>query len=154
LTRPFAFPFKRLIAMMCMALAVMLSGQTFISLMDRIEHTHDHQHFANPLAGGVEYSDHANRSHHHDGGQPAYEGSRGPAHQHVHDQAAAKASTPEPTADHQHSDATVLYLAAQDFILPDCPVPTELCGTLTPKLASFSPRGPDHPPKTDLQRRL
>jgi len=38
-----------------MAMAVMLSGQTYIALMDRIEHAHHHVHFANPLAGAVEF---------------------------------------------------------------------------------------------------
>ena len=46
-------PLRKAVAVLCMALAVMLSGQAYISLMDRIEHAHHHAHFANPLAGEV-----------------------------------------------------------------------------------------------------
>src|SRR5262249_22739795 len=72
--------FRRTIALICMALAVMLSGQAYISLMDQVEHAHHHAHFANPLAGGVicatattcghHHDDHVQQaSHHHDDGQ-------------------------------------------------------------------------------------
>ena len=48
-------PLRRAIAILCMAIAVMLSGQSYISLMDRIDHAHHHVHFANPLAGDVAF---------------------------------------------------------------------------------------------------
>ncbi len=131
-----------------MALAAMLSGQTYISLLDRIDHAHHHAHFANPLAGDVEYSavDHDSSAHHHDDeGQDIADhhadGSAGQHHSH------------DP-ADHQHGDAAIVFLAAQNFVLGICPVPALRCETASPKIVSFNPRGPDHPPKTSLEIRV
>lgn len=141
--------FRRAVAVLCMALAVMLSGQTFISLMDRIDHAHHHAHFANPLAGGVEYSaadhDSSGHPHHHnaaqDGGDSHAPGSAG--HHHSHD-----------PADHQHGDAAIVFLAAKSFVLVLCPTAALRCEAAPPKIVSFSPRGPDHPPKLSLEIRV
>jgi len=80
-----------------MALAVMLSGQTYIALMDRIEHAHHHVHFANPLAGDVQFcvGDHDQcgmHPRHHD------DGSGAPADHHSHD-----------PINHQHGDPAIVF---------------------------------------------
>jgi len=141
--------FRRTIALICMALAVMLSGQAYISLMDQVEHAHHHAHFANPLAGGVicatattcghHHDDHVQQaSHHHDDGQ------RGSHHHH-------DAQGP---ADHQHGDATILSLAAQSFVLSLCPITAERCSSAPVRFVSVTPLGPDHPPKPGLEIRV
>src|SRR5262249_145158 len=101
------------VAVLCMALAVMLSGQSYISLMDRIEHAHHHAHFANPLAGGLAscVGDHDACGHHHDGTADA-------SHHHSHGSPGHQSGTTE----HQHGDAAVMFLAAQSFVLAICPV--------------------------------
>jgi hypothetical protein len=133
-----------------MALAVMLSGQTYISLKDRIEHAHHHAHFANPLAGDVEFvaADHHTSGHHghHDGTQGAAE--------HHHDHGTAGQHHSHDPADHQHGDASIVFLAAQIFVLTVCPLTAARCDTSLPALVSFSPRGPDHPPKPGLEIRV
>jgi hypothetical protein len=132
-----------------MALAFLLSGQTYISLMDRIDHAHHHAHFANPLAGDVAYTtvDHEPSDYHHHAGKQVGildHHAKGSADHH-------HASGP---ADHQHGDATILFLAASSFVLALCPVPTLRCEALSPTMVSFSPRGPDHPPKANLEIRV
>ena len=129
---------RRSVAVMCMALAVMLSGQTYISLMDRIDHAHNHVHFANPLAGDVQFcgGDHdscgAHHHHQHDGGSA-----------HHHDSSGGDPG-------HQHGDIGIVFLAAQNFVFPICNVPASRCESEPRTLASISPRGPDHPPKSSL----
>lgn len=150
LSRQSLVPFRRAVAILCMALAAMLSGQTYISLMDRIDHAQNHAHFANPLAGDVAYSSasHASPSHRHDGHEP-----QKTAHHHEH--GSAGHSHPHGgTADHQHGDAAIVFLAAQSFVLTACPLPALRCDTASAKLVSFNPRGPDHPPKTGLEIRV
>lgn len=133
---------RKSVAVLCMALAVMLSGQSYISLMDRIEHAHHHAHFANPLAGEVAFclGDHDACGHHHHGGADD-------AHHHSHGGTSG-------TTEHQHGDAAIMFLAAQSFVLSLCPVPSPRCELEPPTLASFHPRGPDHPPKADLEARV
>jgi len=138
LSRQSFVPLRRAVAILCMALAVMLSGQAYISLMDRIDHAHHHLHFANALAGDVQFcgGDHDQcgaHHHHHDGDNAAgHHHSNGPA-------------------DHQHGDAAIVFLAAHSFVFAICPVEAARCETELPALASISPRGPDHPPKYDLE---
>ena len=126
---------------MCMALAVMLSGQTYISLMDRIDHVHGHVHFANPLAGDVQFctGDHdqcgAHHHHHHADGKAG------------HDHSGTDSG-------HQHGDAGIVFLAAQNFVFPICAVPASRCESEPRTLVSISPRGPDHPPKASLLIRV
>jgi len=133
-----------MVALLCVALAVMLSGQSYISLMDRIEHAHHHAHFANPLAGDVAISlgDHDASGHHHH-----HDGSGDASHQHAHGGASG-------TTEHQHGDAAIMFLAAQSFVLSLCPIPSQRCELEPPTLASFHPRGPDHPPKSVLELRV
>lgn len=138
-------PLRKAVAVLCMALAVMLSGQAYISLMDRIEHAHHHAHFANPLAGEVGscVGGHDACAHHHDGAQ-------GTSHHHSH----GSTSHDSGTSEHQHGDAAVMFLAAQSFVLAISPVPSPRCELEPPTLVSFHPRGPDHPPKTVLEVRV
>jgi hypothetical protein len=110
-----------------MALAVMLSGQAYISLMDRIDHAHHHAHFPNVLAGDLQYcGGGGGQCDHHDHGTHGKIG-------------------------HNHGDAAIVFLAAQSFIFSICPLPALRCESTAPKLVSFSPRGPDHPPKYNLE---
>ena len=130
---------RRSVAMVCMALAVMLSGQTYISLMDRIDHAHHHVHFANPLAGDVQFCvgghDQCGAHHHHHDGA----GSDG----HHHDSSGADPG-------HQHGDIGIVFLAAQNFVFPICAAPASRCESEARTLVSINPRGPDHPPKISL----
>jgi len=134
-----------------MALSVMLSGQAYISLMDRVEHAQNHVHFANPLAGGVlcstgdacgHHEDHGVQlaSHDHDS-QPA-------AHHHHGSQASHHHHNTQGPADHQHGDATIMFLAAQSFVLAACSITAERCPSEPVTFVSITPLGPDHPPKT------
>jgi len=125
-----------------MALAFMLSGQSYISLMDRLEHTHAHVHFANPLAGDVQNCG---------GGRTACG--------HDHQDLGTKKATihhygTNNAADHQHGGSGLVFLAAKNFVLVLCRVPAERCDTASQKLVSFNPRGPDHPPKSNLELRV
>ena len=158
-----------------MALATMLSAQTYISLMDQIDHAHNHAHFANPLAGNVEYSISRNnnppRLHHHHGNADNTEhqahisdGQQQPhapaAHKHnaVADHHVAGSDThhhSHDSADHHHGgDASFVFLVALHFVLPGAPLPAFRYETASPKLVSFNPRGPDHPPKTGPEIRV
>ncbi len=130
---------KHAVAVLCMALAVVLSGQTYISLMDRIDHVHGHVHFANPLAGDVQFctGDHdqcGTHHHHHPDGRSGHD------HSHAN-------------PGHQHGDVGIVFLAAQNFVFPICAVPDSRCESESRTLASISPRGPDRPPKASVLSR-
>jgi hypothetical protein len=134
-----------------MALAAMLSCQAYISLMDQVDHAHHHAHFANPLAGAVTYTvadqNSSGHHHHHDGTHDSADHHHGAADtsgdQHSHG-----------PADHQHGDAAIVFLAAQSFVLVGCPLAASPCESRPQDFISFSPRGPDHPPKSDLEIRV
>jgi hypothetical protein len=137
-----------MVAILCMALAVLLSGQTYISLMDQLDHAHHHAHFANPLAGDIQVlpSHHDAAEHHHD------HGTQDAADHHAH--SAGEHRHSHNPADHQHGDAAIVFLAAQSFVLITCPLVTDRCTTESPRFVSISPRGPDHPPKSSLEIRV
>lgn len=129
---------RRAVAVLCMALAIMLSGQTYISLVDRIDHVHGHVHFANPLAGDVQFCGGAHDqcgAHHHEGGKA----------DHDH-------SGTDPG--HQHGDIGIVFLAAQNFVFAICAIPASRCESEPRTLVSISSRGPDHPPKPTLPIRV
>jgi hypothetical protein len=139
-------PFRRAVAMLCMALAFMLSWQSYISLMDRLDHAHHHSHFANPLAGDISYcvgscgAKHHSHAHKHLDGASAH-------HHHNADASADHHDSDAPS--HQHNgDAAIVFLAAQSFVLTACTVPETRCEFRPVAFATFNPRGPDHPPKT------
>jgi hypothetical protein len=112
-----------------MALSVVLSSQTYIGIMDRIEHAHHHVHFPNPLAGDVQYCGGAlGVCADHDDGVDSFP--------------------------HHHGDAALMFLAAQFFVLPSHPISACRCETEPPSLVSIVPRVPDHPPKTSLEIRV
>ena len=121
--------FRRAVAILCMALAVVVSSQTFIGIMDRLEHANHHTHFPNPLAGDVEYC----------GG--------------AHDVCADHDHGTQDSFPHHHGDAALMFLAAQSFNLPLHPLADSRCEMEPPMLTSISPRGPDHPPKSSLEIR-
>jgi hypothetical protein len=123
--------------MLCAALAIMLSGQSFISLMDSIEHSHHHAHFANPLAGDIEWcaGDHDVCGLHHD------------ADDHDDGGLAADNDHAGSPAGHQHGGASIVFLAAQIFTFPVRSFEPSRCECEPGELVSFSPHGPDHPPK-------
>ena len=130
------------VAVLCMALAFMLSGQTYISLMDRIEHAHHHVHFANPLAGDVQFC-----TGDHDG--------CGPHHHHHHadgkDLAGGHANG---EADHQHNgDTPIVFLAAQNITFAFCSIPPARCEVEPRSLTGVNAGGFDRPPKTGLEIR-
>jgi hypothetical protein len=113
-----------------MALSAVLSAQTYIGIMDRIEHAHHHVHFPNPLAGDVQSCDGALDicADHDDASQHSFP--------------------------HHHGDAALMFLAAQSFVLPTHPIAASRCETEPLPLVSFSPYGPDHPPKVNLEIRV
>jgi hypothetical protein len=132
--------FRRAVAVLCMALAFMLSWQSYISLMDRLDHAHHHTHFANPLAGDISCLGNCGAEHHvHSHG--------GAAHHHHDSDAAADHSHSDIPA-HQHGDSAIVFLAAQSFVLAACVVPFLRCESRTVAFVTFNPRGPDHPPKS------
>ncbi len=124
---------RKAVAVLCMALATLLSAQTLISVMDRIEHAHHHAHFANPLAGNVAYDHHGHSADHRHRQGDGHHG-----------------QTPASDGAHQHGDAVMVYLAAQPFILAGFAVPEVLCEQPPQSFASAEPRGPDRPPKPIL----
>jgi hypothetical protein len=111
------------IAMLCMVLAVMLSCQTYIGLMDRLDHAHNIVHFPNPLAGDVEYCS----------------GDLGLC--------TDDSSTHHNPLMHHHGDAAIMFLNPQYFVLPDCTTFELRCVIITAAFSSVRPLGPDHPPK-------
>lgn len=153
---------RNAVAMVCMAMATMLSAQSYIRLMDRIQHEQHHAHFANPLAGGVISTAHDSNTHHHHKGDSAGSSdhshvAQAPAeHHHSHDSGGDGHGHDhgKTQKDHQHGDATVLFLAAQSFVLSGCPVASSRCDALPQDFASHRPRGPDHPPKPSLEFRV
>ena len=131
-------PFRRAIAVLCMALAFLLSWQAYISLMDRLDHAHHHSHFANPLAGEITYCLGDCGEHHTHSGA---------AHHH-HDSTAAADHAHSDIPAHQHGDSAIVFLPAQTFVLAACTVPATPCESRPVAFVTFSPRGPDHPPKS------
>ena len=127
---------RRAVAMLGIVLAVMLSGQTYISLMDRIDHAHHHHHFANPLAGDVQFC-----GGDHDG--------CGLYHHHHTDNAGSHGDSDN----HQHGDAGLVFLAAQTFVLPSCPLVQLACDATPTGVASVTPGGLERPPKMVLELR-
>jgi len=139
--------FRRAVAVLCMALAFMLSWQSYISLMDRLDHAHHHAHFANPLAGDISYclGNCGSEQHSH-------------PHKHIHGASAhPHGEEADASADHHHSDApghqhsgdaAIVFLAAQSFVLTARAVPAMRSESRTVAFVTFNPRGPDHPPKS------
>jgi hypothetical protein len=141
-------PIRRVIAMLCMGLAVLLSWQSYISLMDRLDHAHHHSHFANPLAGDISFcqascgTEHHVHAHTHTAGVSAH-------HHHEADASGSGAHEDSDAPGHQHNgDAAIVFLAAQSFVLAACTVPAVRCESGPVAFVTFNPRGPDHPPKS------
>jgi hypothetical protein len=120
---------RRATAIMCMALAVMLSFQAYIGLMDRMDHARNIEHFPNPLAGDVEFCS----------------GDLGLCNDDT--------STPHDPMMHHHGDAAMLFLAPQIFFLPVCSAVEPRCESEPAGFESNGPPGLDHPPKLMLENR-
>ena len=118
------------VAVICMALAFVLSSQSYIYVMDRIEHAHHHVHFANPLAGDVQFcgGDHdgCGLHHHH--------------HSHVN-------GIPHEHPDHQHGDAAIVFIVVQNFVVPGCPAIASRCESEPRSLSGIDRTGLERPPK-------
>jgi len=125
------------IAVVCMLLAFVLSCQAYISLMDRIEHSHHHVHFANPLAGDVQFcgGDHDGCGLHHQ------------HHSHV-------PGLPHDHSDHQHGDAAIVFLVVQNFVVPGSPAISPRCELEPSGLSGISRSGLERPPKRLLEFRV
>jgi hypothetical protein len=81
--------------MLCMALSGVLTNQSYVSLMDQVQHALHHQHAPNPLAGAI--AEHEHSDHDHDGLH--HHGDHG-------DDPASGAVT------HKHLDSTVVYIVS------------------------------------------
>jgi hypothetical protein len=121
--------FRQATAMLCMVLAVMLSFQAYIGLMDRMDHARNIEHFPNPLAGDVE----------------SCSGDLGLCDDDT--------STPHNAMMHHHGDAAMLFLAPQVFVLPVCSAVEPRCESVPAGFESIGPPGLDHPPKLILEDR-
>jgi hypothetical protein len=161
--------FRRVVATVCVGLSVMLSGQGYISLKDRAEHAHHHAHFANPMAGAVtschedvcgHRDDHGTAVHHHhdDAIQDTAHHDHGGAQDVAdHDSDGINAAAHHHGSDgpgHEHGDATIVFLTAKIFVLPPCGPSSDRCMSAPSKFVSISPRGPDHPPKLNLELKV
>jgi len=113
-----------------MALTLVMSWQTYIGIMDRVEHAHHQVHFPNPLAGDVEYCIGAFA-----GCDESPTGSHDPLM-------------------HHHGDAAIMFIAAPVFVLPGCSLSPSRCDTQPEALVGIEPLVPDHPPKTSLGIRV
>ena len=58
-------PLRQATVALCVAVSFVLANQSYVALMDRIEHVLDHEHVPNPLAGEVYHCGH-DHGHHHD----------------------------------------------------------------------------------------
>jgi hypothetical protein len=117
-------------AILCMALAIMLSFQAYIGLMDRMDHARNIEHFPNPLAGDVEYCS-------------------GPMGICTDD-----TSTHHDPLMHHHGDAAIMFLAAQFFVLPACTTVERRCVSMPTDFLNEAPLAPDRPPKHRLENRV
>lgn len=132
---------RRAIAMLCMALAFLLSSQTFISVTDRVEHARHHLHFANPLAGDVQFCGGVHDGcglHHH--------------HHHAGDVAADHDNNGSPG--HQHGDAVIMFIVTQTFVVPGCALVAIRCDLEPRGLTGIKTGGIERPPKTYLEYRV
>lgn len=146
---------RSMIAIVCMALSFLLSSQTAFAVAHQIEHAHHHAHnhalLPDDFLGDIIYLTHEEHpatdsnsgpeSHSETSGMPDYHPS-GTEHHHG----------PGPV-DHQHGDSLIVFLISQNLTLINCAPPQLRCEFVTQSLMTFSPSGPDHPPKQDLEIR-
>lgn len=117
---------RRATAMLCMALAVMASFQSYIGVMDRMDHARHIVHFPNPLAGDAEYCNGAlglcneDSSAHHD------------------------------ALMHHHGDA----IPAPCFVVQLCAVVKPRYLSTLADFISETPLTPDRPPKRSAEFRI
>ena len=125
--------FQRAIAVLCMLLAFVLSGQTYISVLDRVEHAHHQVHFANPLAGDVQFCGGGHdecglhHHHHHAGGAADHHSDGAP--------------------DHQHGDAVLVFIVIPAFVVSGRLPAVLRIDSESRSPAGIDPVGLDRPPK-------
>ena len=81
-----ALRLRRLLVMLCVAICGLLSAQTAMASIDRVQHGLGVEHAASAIAGAVVLDDHHDADHHHEAEQPGDQDSdHPPSHQHAGD---------------------------------------------------------------------
>lgn len=88
--------FLRMTVMLCVALSIVLSNQSYIKLMDRAQHALQQEHAPNPLAGMVEHCEHGHGGHH------------------VHYHCDAEDYTADSKVTHLHLDSSIVYIISAE----------------------------------------
>lgn len=140
------------IAIGCMALSFMLSSQTALAVAHQIEHAHHHAHdhalLPDPLLGNVIYLSDQEHSAGKSAPNPETSGASGDQRPGLgHDHGAGPIN-------HQHDSSLIVFLISQNFVLVNCDVPKPRCEFVPESSVTFSPSGPDHPPKRNLEIRV
>ena len=117
------------LVMLCMALSAVLANQSYVALMDQVQHALHYAHAPNPLAGMIAQCEHAHDSHQ------------------LHHHCGAEKHPIDNTATHQHLDSSIVY------IVPAAPVfalhrQSSFVEALEPEaLTRLYPYRLDRPPK-------
>lgn len=143
--------FRRIVAVLCMGLSFLLSSQTAFAITHQIEHAHHipHSHALMPdeFFGAVIYL----AGHDH----PTPDSAAPPHKPEASDSQPAGLGLghgPAPV-DHQHGNSSVVFLLTQNLTLAGHALPKLRSEFVPQGLATFSPSGPDHPPKSSLEIR-
>jgi hypothetical protein len=141
---------RTFVALVCVGLSFFLSSQTALAVAHQIEHFHHHPHshtlLAGDILGDVIYLGH--NEHSAPGTQSDASGlqedglSRSVNHH-----------PPDPV-DHQHGGGSLIFLVSQYQALITLDLATLRCEFVPQNSDSFSPSGPDHPPKQNLEIRV
>jgi len=123
--------------MLCIALSVVFTGASAVSVIDKIQHqgpsAHHHEHMA--------FSDVALEDHHQDGGQGDDRG--------LADVQEDEATTDNhPGAGHHHGDGPSGVLVAYDLPGAGPPLRTRLMAGSDDRVQSSGSPGPERPPKS------
>ncbi len=125
---------KRIVTTLFVVMSFVLANQSYITLVDRMEHASQHEHLPNPLAGNVHYHDHCMSS--------------------LHACDADEEGNQDALAHHHGEAAHHVFLTAEFVRLPLVAV-AELLSDFGPyALTGLGPGGPDHPPKPHLEIRV
>jgi hypothetical protein len=135
-----------------MALSFLLSSQTAFAVAHQIEHVHHraHNHALLPddLLGDVIYLTHNEHS-------APDSTSHSATSELPDDQPSGSVHHHEPSpVDHQHGGSLIVFLISQNLILINCTLPRLRCDFVPQSCVTFSPSGPDHPPKLKLEIRV
>jgi hypothetical protein len=141
---------RNFVALVCMGLSLFLSSQTALAVAHQIEHFHHHAHshtlLAGDILGDVIYLSHdelsAPDAHSETAGLPESGLSLSVNHH-----------APDPV-DHQHGAGSLIFLVSQYQALITLDLATLRCEFIPQSSDSFSPSGPDHPPKAGFEIRV